>query len=48
MKVNKNIFFTCVLIFLAISFSFKESFGTPDVVIKEIGPNDKVAYFASG
>jgi peptide-methionine (S)-S-oxide reductase len=48
MKVNKNIFFTCVLIFLAISFSFKESFRMNDVVIQEIGPNDKVAYFASG
>jgi len=48
MKVNKNIIFTCVLIFLAISLSFKESFKTPDVVIQEINPNDEVAYFASG
>ncbi len=48
MKVNKNIIFTCVLIFLAVSFSFKESFSTPDVEIQEIGPNDEVAYFASG
>ena len=48
MKVNKNIIFTCVIIFLAISLSFKESFRTPDPVIQEIGPNDKVAYFASG
>ncbi|MDB2625684.1 peptide-methionine (S)-S-oxide reductase MsrA, partial [Flavobacteriaceae bacterium] len=37
-----------MLIFLAISLSFKESFKTPDVVIQEINPNDEVAYFASG
>ena len=48
MKVNKNIIFTCVLIFLVVSYSFKESFSTPNVEIQEIGPNDEVAYFASG
>ena len=48
MKVNKNIIFTCVLIFLALSFSFKPSISSQDIVDNEIGPNDKVAYFASG
>ena len=48
MKVNKNIIFTCVLIFLALSFSFKPSISSQDIVENEIGPNDKVAYFASG
>ena len=47
MKVNKNIIFTCVLIFLVVSYSFKESFSTPNVEIQEIGPNDEVAYFVS-
>ena len=36
MKVNKNIIFTCVLIFLVVSYSFKESFSTPNVEIQEI------------
>lgn len=48
MKVNKNIIFTCVLIFLALSFTFKPSISSQDIVDNEIGPNDKVAYFASG
>ena len=48
MKVNKNIIFACVLIFLALSFSFKPSISSQDIVDNEIGPNDKVAYFASG
>ena len=48
MKVDKNIIFTCVLIFLALSFSFKRSISAQDIVDNEIGPNDKVAYFASG
>ena len=48
MKVNKNFIFTCVLIFLALSFSFKPSISSQDIVDNEIGPNDKVAYFASG
>ena len=48
MKVNKNIIFTCVLIFLALSFSFKPSISSQEIVDNEIGPNDKVAYFASG
>lgn len=48
MKVNKNIIFACVLIFLALSFSFKPSISSQEIVDNEIGPNDKVAYFASG
>ncbi|MGB1169118.1 MAG: peptide-methionine (S)-S-oxide reductase MsrA [Flavobacteriaceae bacterium] len=48
MKVNKNFIFTCVLIFLALSFSFKPSISSQDIIDNEIGPNDKVAYFASG
>ena len=48
MKVNKNIIFACVLIFLALSFSFKPSISSQDIVDNEIGQNDKVAYFASG
>lgn len=48
MKVNKNIIFTCVLMFLALSFSFKPFISSQDIVDNEIGPNDKVAYFASG
>ncbi len=48
MKVNKNIIFACVLVFLALSFSFKPSISSQDIIDNEIGPNYKVAYFASG
>ena len=48
MKINKNIVFTSILVFLAISFSFKGALTANNNVINEISPNDKVAYFASG
>ena len=48
MKINKNIIFTSILVFLAISFSFKGALTANNNVINEISPNDKVAYFASG
>ena len=48
MKINKNIILTSILVFLAISFSFKGALTANNNVINEISSTDKVAYFASG
>ena len=49
MKINKNIILSSVLVFLAISFSFKETLTDNNIAnINKISSTDKVAYFASG
>jgi peptide-methionine (S)-S-oxide reductase len=48
MKINKNIILSSVLVFLAISFSFKGALTANNNIINKISSTDKVAYFASG
>ncbi|MDB9956120.1 MAG: peptide-methionine (S)-S-oxide reductase MsrA [Flavobacteriales bacterium] len=49
MKINKNIILISMLVFLAISFSFKETLTDNNIAnINKISSTDKVAYFASG
>ena len=48
MKINKNIILTSILVFLAISFSFKGALIANNNIINKISSTDKVAYFASG
>ena len=48
MKINKNIILLIILLFLAISYSFKEVFIKNNLVLNKINQSDKVAYFASG